>query len=92
MHIPSRMDDHDSPVRVARRRAGLDQEQLAERSGVPQGTISRIERGQTPNSGHALRLARALGSTVEELFGHIVDADAVVDPDAAPATDATRAA
>lgn len=83
--------DEDSPLRAARRKAGFDQEQLAERSGVPQGTISRIERGQTPNSGHALRLARALGSTVEDLFGHIVEADAVADLEAAPAAD-TRAA
>ena len=80
-------DDNESPVRAARRKAGLDQEQLAERSGVPQGTISRIERGQTPNSGHALRLARALGSTVEDLFGHIVEAEsATADAlDVAPA-------
>ncbi len=83
-------NEDDSPVRAARRKAGLDQEQLAERSGVPQGTISRIERGQTPNSGHALRLARALGSTVEELFGHIVEA---ADIDVAPPLTAdTRAA
>jgi putative transcriptional regulator len=83
-------NEDDSPVRAARRKAGLDQEQLAERSGVPQGTISRIERGQTPNSGHALRLARALGSTVEELFGHIVEA---ADIDVAPPVTAdTRAA
>jgi putative transcriptional regulator len=88
-------NEDDSPVRAARRKAGLDQEQLAERSGVPQGTISRIERGQTPNSGHALRLARALGSTVEELFGHIVEAEAPTAADldvAPPPTADTRAA
>jgi putative transcriptional regulator len=88
-------NEDDSPVRAARRKAGLDQEQLAERSGVPQGTISRIERGQTPNSGHALRLARALGSTVEELFGHIVEADAPTAETldvAPPPTADTRAA
>jgi transcriptional regulator with XRE-family HTH domain len=32
-------------VRTARRRAGLTQRELARRSGIPQPTISRIERG-----------------------------------------------
>ena len=33
-------------VREARRRAGLTQRQLAAKSGIPQETIARIERGR----------------------------------------------
>ena len=33
-------------LRMARRRAGLSQRELARRAGVPQPTVSRIERGQ----------------------------------------------
>lgn len=32
-------------LRMARRRAGLSQRELARRAGVPQPTVSRIERG-----------------------------------------------
>ena len=32
-------------VRTARRRSGLTQRELSRRSGIPQPTISRIERG-----------------------------------------------
>jgi len=34
-------------VREARRRAGMTQRQLAAKSGIPQETIARIERGRT---------------------------------------------
>lgn len=33
-------------LRMARRRAGLSQRELARRAGVPQPTVSRIERGR----------------------------------------------
>lgn len=72
-----------SPLRAARIAAGLNQEELFEKSGVPQGTISRIERGQSPHTTVALRLARALGTTVEALFGHSV-AEGAPDADDAP--------
>ena len=35
-------------LQAARRSAGLSQEQLATRSGLPQSTISRLEHGLTP--------------------------------------------
>jgi len=48
---------------------GLTQEGLAERVGVTRQTIISIERGSyNPSVGLALRLARALGVSVEELF------------------------
>lgn len=49
-------------VNGARRSAGLTQRQLAERSGVPQPTIARIEAGkQMPRADTLDRLLRACG-------------------------------
>lgn len=70
-------NDGESPLKAARVAAGLDQDDLAERSGVSQATISRVEAGQAPTTATALRLARALDETVEALFGHVVPDDAV---------------
>ena len=58
-------------LREFRRRAGLTQVGLAERSGVSRTTIASIETGQRDNMTleHALRLAHALGITVEALSG-----------------------
>jgi putative transcriptional regulator len=48
---------------------GLTQEALAERVGVTRQTIISIERGSyDPSVGLALRLAKALGVSVETLF------------------------
>jgi transcriptional regulator with XRE-family HTH domain len=49
-------------VNGARRSAGLSQRQLAERSGIPQPTIARIEsRKQMPRADTLDRLLRACG-------------------------------
>lgn len=49
-------------VNGARRSAGFSQRQLAERSGVPQPTIARIERGhQVPRADTLQRLLDACG-------------------------------
>ena len=49
-------------VNGARRSAGLSQRQLAERSGLPQPTIARIERGhQVPRADTLQRLLAACG-------------------------------
>lgn len=50
-------------LRRARTKAKLTQEQLAEKSGVDQSTISHIECGRRPNPSFdtAMRLAQALG-------------------------------
>jgi transcriptional regulator with XRE-family HTH domain len=53
-------------LRWARRRAGLSQRALAERSGVPQSTIGRIEAGMVdPRVGTLRRLLRACGFDLE---------------------------
>ncbi|HEY3645459.1 MAG TPA: helix-turn-helix transcriptional regulator [Gammaproteobacteria bacterium] len=56
-------------LKVARAREGITQEELADRVGVTRKTINTIERGHfIPSTQLALKLARALGTTVEELF------------------------
>ena len=53
-------------VAYARRKAGLSQRALAERAGVTQATIARIEKGEIdPRSGTVLRLLRACGYDLE---------------------------
>jgi putative molybdopterin biosynthesis protein len=55
-----------APQRVA---AGLTQDSLAARVGVSRQALGLIEAGRSiPSTALALRLARALGSTVEQLF------------------------
>ena len=50
-------------------REGMTQEQLAKDVGVTRQTIISLERGKyNPSVALALRLAKALGATVEELF------------------------
>ncbi|MFN0073928.1 MAG: substrate-binding domain-containing protein [Chloroflexota bacterium] len=59
----------DVYLRMARVRAGMSQGDLATRAGVTRQAISAIESGKTaPTMGVALRLARALGCRVDELF------------------------
>ena len=53
-------------LREARRRAGLTQRDLAERAGLPQSTIGRIEAGSIdPRASTLRRLLRACGSDLE---------------------------
>ncbi len=50
-------------VLAARRRCGWTQRELAQRTGVAQPTIARIEKGQVdPMIGTVLRLLRACGT------------------------------
>jgi transcriptional regulator with XRE-family HTH domain len=58
---------HLRPVRLEK---GWTQEELARRSGVDQGTISRIENGLTRGVGLGIveRLADALGRTPRSLI------------------------
>src|SRR5687767_15254554 len=59
----------DVLLRAARIQAGLSQGDLAAQAGVTRQAISAIEAGKTvPTMGVALRLARALGRRVDELF------------------------
>lgn len=56
-------------VRQARRRADLTQQELADAVGVSRQTVISVEQGRyRPSVELALKLGRALGLPVEELF------------------------
>jgi DNA-binding XRE family transcriptional regulator len=63
-------DAHGARLRLARRARGLSQQQVAEMAGVSRQAISLWESGEhDPSLRVAFALARALGMTIEELFG-----------------------
>src|SRR5690349_17328610 len=56
-------------LKDAREKAGLTQVQLAEKTGLPVGSIRNWEQGhRTPRLGVVLTLARAVGVSVEKLL------------------------
>jgi putative transcriptional regulator len=58
-----------SRLKEARTAAGLTQAELADRAGVSRKTVNTVENGVfIPSTILALGLARALGTTVEDLF------------------------
>lgn len=62
------MDD-ENPVRAQRRARRITQAELAETVGVSRQTVVAVEKGDyAPSVYLAVRIARALASTVEELF------------------------
>ena len=62
-------DQLDTRLREARTGRNLTQAQLAELVGVSRKTINTVENGIfIPSTVLALRLARALETTVEQLF------------------------
>jgi transcriptional regulator with XRE-family HTH domain len=72
--IPDPVEEVGSRLRRLRLEAGVQQGDLASRSGVAQSTISKIEHGyRLPHQGTLLTLARALGldddATAELLRG-----------------------
>jgi molybdate-binding protein/transcriptional regulator with XRE-family HTH domain len=65
-------------LRLARQARGLSQQQLAGMAGVSRQAVSAVESGHSdPSLRVALALSRALGMTVEELFGPGEPADPV---------------
>ena len=66
------MADHgslDVLLRAARAQLGISQGELAARAGVTRQAVSAIESGKAaPTMAVALRLARALGRRVDDLF------------------------
>ncbi|MCT0010975.1 XRE family transcriptional regulator [Weissella cibaria] len=53
---------------LAREAAGLSQRDLAAKSGVPQSTIARVERGSNTSVDTLNKLAHALGKKLEVRF------------------------
>jgi transcriptional regulator with XRE-family HTH domain len=65
-------------LKAHREAAGLSQPQLAERSGVPVGTIRDYEQGRRePLLGAAAKLARALKKQLEDFLDDAGQAEAV---------------
>ena len=72
-------------LRLARQARGLSQQQLAGVAGVTRQAVSAVESGHSdPSLRVALALARALGMTVEELFGPGDPVDPVLAQPVAP--------
>jgi putative molybdopterin biosynthesis protein len=72
-------------LRLARQARGYTQQQLAGMAGVTRQAVSYVESGLTdPSMRVGLALARALGMTVEELFGPSVPAPQVTARTVAP--------
>ena len=66
-------------LRLARQARGLSQQQLAGMAAVTRQAVSAVESGHSdPSLRVALALSRALGLTVEELFGPGDPADPVL--------------
>ena len=56
-------------IKIQRAKKNLTQEQLAELVGVTRKTINTVENGiYTPSTYLALKLSKALGVSVDELF------------------------
>ena len=56
-------------IKTERVRLNLTQEELAQQTGVSRQSINAIESNKyTPSTVLALKIARVLGKTVEELF------------------------
>jgi transcriptional regulator with XRE-family HTH domain len=63
------LEVNTAKLRRLRREAALSQQELAERAGTTQETISRLERGHTAARGRTLRkLAEVLGVEPKELM------------------------
>ena len=62
--------DIRNQIRLHRVKAGdMTQQELAERIGSTRQTIVSIEKGKyNPSVGLALRIAKVLGASIEELF------------------------
>jgi molybdate-binding protein/DNA-binding XRE family transcriptional regulator len=72
-------------LRLARQARGVSQQQLAGMAGVSRQAVSAVESGLSdPSLRVALALARALGMTVEDMFGPAVPALQVVARPVAP--------
>lgn len=56
-------------LRSLRQEAGISVKKLEELSGIAHATLDRIEKGQAPSLGIALRYAQFLQLNVEEIWG-----------------------
>ena len=63
----------ENSIRALRKERGISQEELAKRCGVTRQTVNAIENNKyDPTLGLAMRMARLLGTPVEDIF-HLPD-------------------
>jgi transcriptional regulator with XRE-family HTH domain len=62
------MNQRQSQLRRLREQARLSQEKLAQHCGLSSRTISLIERGHGMRASTALKIAEALGCSLEDLL------------------------
>ena len=67
----------------ARERLGLTQHEIGARAGIPQETLSRIERGRMPSLGTLQKIADALGVQVLVRPGRAVTVEPFLEQKAA---------
>ena len=65
-------------LKLLRVQSGMTLEQLATDSGLTRSYLSKLERGlSSPSIGSALKIAEALGTTLDRLYGQPDDKDPV---------------
>lgn len=64
------MNQPGANIRRIRTQRGLSQSELARRAGISRQSLLTIEQGHVPRADTAVKLALALGTTVEQLFAH----------------------
>ena len=78
-------------LRLARQARGFSQQQVASMAGVSRQAVSAVESGiSDPSLRVAIALSRALGLTVEELFGVVTGTIANADRRIRPLLDQRR--
>ncbi|MCH7712480.1 MAG: helix-turn-helix domain-containing protein [Chloroflexi bacterium] len=81
------MNSLQNDLRRRRVQAGLSQQELAGRAGISRQAFAAVESGRaTPSTSVALRLARALNTTVENLFSLANDLPPVMEAELAGST------
>ena len=78
MLLPGDQIEMTLNLKFLRVQSGMTLEQLATDSGLTRSYLSKLERGlSSPSIGSALKIAQALGTTLDRLYGQNDDKDPV---------------
>ena len=58
-----------SKLKEAREKSGLTQKQVAQAVGIAESAYQRYEYGRIPSAVTAVRIAKAIGTSVENIYG-----------------------
>lgn len=61
--------DKKTKLREIREKSGLTQKQVAQAVGIAESAYQRYEYGRIPSAVTAVRIAKAIGTTVENIYG-----------------------